>query len=110
MPSKLSFYPAWNRKNDIFVCTPALVATGVDAINRDISGDSLAVSLVAGVELREGETDVDVSNDLILRTYKIKPGPPKGHSYAKGIAVRYGISFEQLARQWQERLEPSMKK
>jgi len=30
-------------------------------------------------------------------------GPPRGHSYAKGIAVRNGISFEQLAARWRER-------
>jgi DNA mismatch repair ATPase MutS len=81
------------------------LAENVDAINQEISGDSLVVSLVAGVDLREGQTDQDVSNDLVPRTYKIKPGPPKGHSYAKGIAVRYGISFEQLAGQWQGRRE-----
>jgi DNA mismatch repair ATPase MutS len=79
------------------------LAEGVDSINREVSGDSLVVSLVAGVELRPGETGVDVSNNLVPRTYKIKPGPPEGHSYAKGIAVRYGISFEQLAGKWQER-------
>ena len=86
------------------------LAEGVEAINREVTGDSLVVSLVAGVELRAGQTDVDVSTDLVPRTYKIKPGPPKGHSYAKGIAVRYGISFEQLAGQWQERQEPRNRK
>jgi hypothetical protein len=81
------------------------LAEGVDAINREISGDSLVVSLVAEVDSQARE-----SNDLVPRTYKIKPGPPKGHSYAKGIALRYGISFEQLAGQWQERREPGMEK
>ena len=76
------------------------LAEGVEAINREVSGDSLVVSLVAEVDAQAEE-----SNDLVPRTYKIKPGPPKGHSYAKGIAVRYGISFEQLAGQWQGRRE-----
>ncbi len=86
------------------------LAEGVEVINHEVSGDSRVVSLVAGVELKAGETDADASNDLVPRTYKIKPGPPKGHSYAKGIAVRYGISFEQLAGQWQGRRELSAEK
>jgi DNA mismatch repair ATPase MutS len=79
------------------------LAESVDAINREIDGDSRLVSLVAGVELPEGQTEADVSGELVARTYKIKPGPPRGHSYAKGIAVRNGISFEQLSARWQER-------
>ncbi|GAB4420777.1 MAG: hypothetical protein Kow00106_17450 [Anaerolineae bacterium] len=26
----------------------------------------------------------------------IVPGPPRGHSYARQIAARYGLSFEQI--------------
>lgn len=78
------------------------LAEGVDALNRENSGDSLIVSLVAEVE-----SQADDANELVTRTYKIKPGPPKGHSYAKGIAVRYGISFEQLAGKWQARTHVS---
>lgn len=74
------------------------LAEGVEAINREVSGESLVISVVADVDL-----DAEVINDLVPRTYKIKPGPPKGHSYAKGIAVRYGVSFEQLAEKWHER-------
>ena len=81
------------------------LAEGVDVINNEVRGDSLVISLVAGVELPEGETEMDVSNRLIPRTYKIKPGPPEGHSYAKGIAARYGVSFEQLVAQWDKRLK-----
>ena len=33
----------------------------------------------------------------VARTYQIKPGPPRGLSYARGIAQRFGISYEQLA-------------
>lgn len=79
------------------------LAESVEAINQEVDGDSCLVSLVAGVELQNGETGMDVSNELVPRSYKIKPGPPKGHSYAKGIAVRNGISFEQLAEKWRER-------
>lgn len=74
------------------------LAEGVDAINREVSGESLVISVVAEVDL-----EADVINDLVPRTYKIKVGPPKGQSYAKGIAVRYGVSFEQLAEKWDER-------
>lgn len=79
------------------------LAESIQAINQEVSGDSLVISLVAGVELKDGQTEQDVANDVVPRTYKIRRGPPKGHSYAKGIAVRYGISFEQLAEKWQER-------
>jgi hypothetical protein len=37
---------------------------------------------------------------IIPRTYKIKPGPPLGSSYARGIASRYGISYGQLEEKW----------
>jgi DNA mismatch repair protein MutS len=82
------------------------LADSVDLINGEIDGDSRLVSLVAGVELPDDETDR--SNELVTRTYKIKSGPPKGHSYAKGIAVRNGISFEQLAGAWQQRREHTL--
>ncbi|MGC1376260.1 MAG: hypothetical protein WA821_08560, partial [Anaerolineales bacterium] len=77
------------------------LAESVESINQEVAGDSRLVSLVAEVDAQ-----ADDSNGIALRTYKIKPGPPKGHSYAKGIAVRYGISFEQLTGQWQERQGP----
>jgi DNA mismatch repair ATPase MutS len=77
------------------------LAESVETINQEVSGDSRLVSLVAEVDAQ-----ADDSKGIVPRTYKIKPGPPKGHSYAKGIAVRYGISFEQLAGKWQERQGP----
>ena len=76
------------------------LAEGVDSINAEVKGDSLVVSLVAGVALEDGKEDV--IDDIVPRTYKIKPGPPRGMSYARGIAVRYGISFEQLTEHWRE--------
>ena len=79
------------------------LAESVETINAEIDGDSCLVSLVAGVDLREGRVDAEVSGDLVPRSYKIKPGPPRGHSYARGIAVHNGISFEQLADKWRER-------
>lgn len=74
------------------------LAEGVDVINREVAGESLVISMVAEVDLQS--TIVD---ELVPRTYKIKPGPPTGQSYAKGIANRYGVSFEQLAGKWEGR-------
>jgi hypothetical protein len=42
--------------------------------------------------------DIEYNQDgeVARRTYRILPGPPMGRSYAREIARRYGISFEQL--------------
>ena len=77
------------------------LASDLETLNAAAPGDSRVVSLVAGVKMEAGETDD--SNDQVHPTYVIKPGPPRGLSYARGIAVRYGISFEQLQAHWKER-------
>jgi hypothetical protein len=71
------------------------LAEDLETLNAEGSSDSRVVSLVAGVE-QESEA-AEPENRLVARTYQIKPGPPRGLSYAKGIARQYGISFEQLA-------------
>jgi DNA mismatch repair ATPase MutS len=76
------------------------LAEGLDTLNAEVKGDSCVVSLVAGVAL-EGDQE-DNENGNVKCTYKIKPGPPRGLSYARGIAVRYGISFAQLTDHWRE--------
>ena len=60
------------------------------------------VSLVAGVD--EG-TDMEVLTEEgrkkyqgSKRTYKIRPMPPQGKSFALDIAKTYGISFDQLCK------------
>lgn len=78
------------------------LAEGLDEIHAQVAGDSRVVSLVAGIALK-GEK-AEASEDL-PRTFRIKPGPPRGLSYARGIANRYGISFEQLAGQRQARAD-----
>ena len=65
------------------------LAAAVPQLNAETEGDSALVSLVAS-RLRDGE-------DGDQRSYKILPGPPMGHSYAREIASKYGISYEQLA-------------
>jgi DNA mismatch repair protein MutS len=74
------------------------LAEGLDAVNAEVEGDSRVVSLVAGIA--PGGEDAESTGEVAARTYRIEPGPPRGLSYAKGIAARYGISFEQLAEQW----------
>ena len=65
------------------------------------------VSLVAGVD--EG-TDFEVlteegrkTHQGSKRTYKIRPMPPQGKSFALDIARSYGISFNQLCQTHEEK-------
>ena len=71
------------------------LAVAVPQLNAEIGGDSGLVSLVAS-RLRDGE-------DGDQRSYKILPGPPMGRSYAREIASKYGISYEQLTTLLRER-------
>lgn len=74
------------------------LADDVDAINAETEGDSKVISMVSMVQI-DGNGD----DEHARRTYKIVPGPPMGRSYAREIAVRYGISFEQLTASLQAR-------
>jgi DNA mismatch repair ATPase MutS len=73
------------------------LAADLDDLNESTPGDSAAASLVARV-LESSET-----GNGVRQTYKIVPGPPLGKSYAREIASRYGISFEQLQHRLHER-------
>lgn len=64
------------------------LAEGLEALNATWPGDCKLVSLVACAD--------PSGDDAARRTYKIVPGPSMGQSYAKDIATRFGISFEQL--------------
>ena len=68
----------------------------VDAINGEVAGASRLVSMVAGIET--GASD-NGNNGEVRRTYRIRPGPPVGLSYARDIARRYGISFDDIRAQ-----------
>ena len=68
----------------------------VDAINREVAGASRLVSMVAGIESSDAGNG---SNAEVRRTYRIRPGPPVGLSYARDIARRYGISFDDIRAQ-----------
>ena len=59
------------------------LARSCDEINNSVSGKSKAASLVTGVH--DGE-----------RSFKVSLLPPQGVSYAKDIALKYGVSFKQM--------------
>ena len=59
------------------------LARAVDEINAEVEGKSKAASLVTGVH--DGE-----------RSFKVSLLPPQGVSYAKDIALKYGVSFNQI--------------
>ncbi len=77
------------------------LAENLDSTNAAVTGDSRVVSLVAGVTLNGDEAEA--SEESAVSTFEIKKAPPRGLSYAKGIAIRHGISFEQLKDHWLER-------
>lgn len=59
------------------------LARDLDELNSSVEGESKALSLVTGIH--DGE-----------RSFKIALAPPQGVSYAKDIAVKYGVTFEQI--------------
>jgi DNA mismatch repair protein MutS len=65
------------------------LAAGCDDLNAETPGDSLIASLVSLIQEGGGTGEV-------TQTYRIIPGPPRGRSYARELAARYGISYEQL--------------
>ncbi|HEX2945731.1 MAG TPA: hypothetical protein VHT96_07230 [Clostridia bacterium] len=59
------------------------LANSADAINNEVQGESRVISFVTGMA---GGS----------RSYRIQPGAPLGKSYAMDIAMKYGVSFEQI--------------
>ncbi len=74
------------------------LAARVDEINADIAGDSKLISLVSS-PVEEAHS----SDGSVRRSYKIQQSPPAGRSYAREIAERYGIGYEQLEKMLKER-------
>ena len=60
------------------------LATDLDSIN-SLDGGMMVASLITGIH--EGR-----------RSFKVYIAPPEGISYAKDIAEKYGVTFEQLER------------
>lgn len=72
------------------------LAHDADALNANEAGNSRVVSLVSRVTTTDdGET--------VHRTYQIVPAPPLERSYASQIAAKYGLSYDQLVAQLQDR-------
>lgn len=84
------------------------LAENIPTLNKEPALSDM-VSLVAGVD--EG-TDFEVlteegrkTHQGSKRTYKIRPMPPQGKSFALDIAKSYGISFEQLCKSHETKYE-----
>ncbi len=71
------------------------LAADVSRLNFGTEGDSQIVSLVA--------SRIQTGDDGAQRSYKIAPGEPMGRSYAREIAAKYGISYDQLSVLLQQR-------
>jgi DNA mismatch repair ATPase MutS len=70
------------------------LAAGVDELNAKSPNGSHVISLVSLVS--DGA-------EALKQTYHIVPGPPRGHSYAREVAARYGISYDQLEQMLRKR-------
>jgi DNA mismatch repair ATPase MutS len=75
------------------------LARQVDELNDSVPGDSRIVSVVSSPI--DTVTPADGAEEN--RTYKLEMRPPLGQSYAREIAARYGISYEQLENDLSER-------
>lgn len=67
------------------------LAKYAEEINATTTGDGVVGSLVA--EVADVQEDGSMSH---RRTFRIRPGPPLGLSYASEIAEQHGISYQQL--------------
>jgi DNA mismatch repair ATPase MutS len=75
------------------------LANKVDELNASVPGDSRIISVVSSPV----ETPGQANGNELNRTYKVEARPPLGQSYAREIAARYGISYEQLQNVLSER-------
>ena len=71
------------------------LAADVATLNAQTPGDSEVASLVA--------SRIENGADGAQRSYKILPGQPMGRSYAREIATKYGIGYDQLMSRLQQR-------
>ena len=68
------------------------LANRVDELNNLVPGDSKIISVVSSPI----EADVQANGGEAIRSYRLEVRPPLGQSYAREIAARYGISYQQL--------------
>jgi DNA mismatch repair protein MutS len=69
------------------------LASRAGELNDSVHGDSTILSVVS--------SPVDTgmrANGEVVHTYRLEVRPPLGQSYAREIAARYGISYEQLEK------------
>jgi DNA mismatch repair protein MutS len=69
------------------------LAAGIEELNQSEPGDSRIVSMVAS----------PVTQQPGARNFKVVFGPPLGRSYVREIALRYGVSYDQLRELLQQR-------
>ena len=68
------------------------LANRVDELNVSVPGDSKVISVVSSpINTAVQRTGVELNP-----TYKLEIRPPLGQSYAREIAARFGISYQQL--------------
>jgi DNA mismatch repair protein MutS len=77
------------------------LASAADEINSRLPAGEKVLSLVSIVSEEPDPDDPDKTR--IRRTFRIVQGPPMGKSYAREIATRYGVSYEQLTEQLKKR-------
>ncbi|HEY3473521.1 MAG TPA: hypothetical protein VGK56_02865 [Anaerolineales bacterium] len=75
------------------------LANTVDELNNSVPGDSKIISVVSSCVDKASPG----TGDEIVRTYKVEIRPPLGQSYAREIAARHGISYQQLEKALSER-------
>lgn len=68
------------------------LARNIEQINSTVDGDSRVESMVTGVE--NGH-----------RSFKVFIAPPQGVSYAKDIAIKYGVTFDKIRHDIDSRAE-----
>lgn len=73
------------------------LASDVEEINTSTPGDGRVGSLLAELEVDDGE------GGSARRTYRIVARPPRGVSFATEIAEQHGISYMQLAKLLRDR-------
>jgi len=68
------------------------LAKRVDELNDSVPGDIKIISVVSSPI----DASVQANGADVNRTYKVEIRAPLGQSYAREIAARYGISYQQL--------------
>jgi hypothetical protein len=72
-------------------------------LNQETEGDSDIISVVASRIDATGLQDDSGAPGAVKRSYKVRRGAPMGRSFARELARRYGVSYEQLVSNLQER-------